>query len=1048
MKTPAPFADTHPKRQAIRRFYHEDETTCVIQLLQRFETTEDRQIQIQEKARQLVTAIRENNENHGGLDAFLQEFKLSSREGVALMCLAEALLRVPDAATADELIQDKLSNKDWASHLGESDSFFVNASTWGLMLTGKVISLDKSVAHNMGEYLGKLVARSGEPVIRSAVRQAMKIMGKQFVLAENIQQGIKTARDKEAKGYCYSYDMLGEAARTAGDAECYMAAYEAAISAIGNNDRFKNPFHSAGISVKLSALHPRYEYQQEQRILGELLPRLQKLCVLARSFNIGLTIDAEESERLEPSLTLLQALFEDQALHHWDGLGFVVQAYQKRAPAVIDWIEALSLKHRRRVMIRLVKGAYWDTEIKQAQIEGYPSYPVFTRKISTDLSYLVCAQKLLANPEAFYPLFATHNAHTVASILNFAGDRKDYEFQCLHGMGEILYDQVVGKHGVNCRIYAPVGPHKDLLAYLIRRLLENGANSSFVNRLVDKELPIGQIINDPVDTIRALDMKSHPDIPIPSKLYPDRENSRGFNINDESALRPFLENAAKFHTANLMATPLVSSPPTPSLSIGVEAACFNPSTGKTIGKVINATEEQADTSVKQAKKHQPEWDDLGGKSRAEILRRAAHLYEKNRDTLLWLCMAEGGKTINDAVAELREAVDFLRYYALQAEKKFDQPKILNGPTGEHNQLALHGRGAFVCISPWNFPLAIFTGQVSAALAAGNAVLAKPAEQTPIIAYHAVQLLHQAGIPLEILQLLPGDGAVIGAALANHPDIDGVAFTGSTETAKIIQKSIAAKPGPIVPLIAETGGINAMMVDSTALPEQVIQDAVSSAFRSAGQRCSALRALYVQADVYDQILEMLAGAMAELKVGDTAEIDTDIGPIIDREARENLSKHIEYCQSRGMNVIHGPAIKGEACGYFFSPVIVEIDGIYDLKHEIFGPILHICRYRAKDLDAIVDNINATGYGLTFGVHSRVQSTIDRITQRIKVGNIYINRNTIGAVVGVQPFGGQGLSGTGPKAGGPHYLNQFAIERATSIDTTAAGGNTSLLSLETL
>lgn len=1057
MKFTAPFSDAEPKRHAIRALYQADETECVERLLNSLQISKAQQKNIEKEATRLVEKIRAQNENHGGLDAFLQEFKLSSEEGVALMCLAEALLRVPDPETANQLIQDKLSEHNWRAHLGGSESFFVNASTWGLMLTGKVISMDKADVEDAGHYLGKLLARSSEPVIRAAVKQAMKIMGKQFVLAETIQRGLKTAEVKEKQGYCYSYDMLGEAACTDQHAQQYLHAYQTAIAAIGNKNIRKNthsePYSGAGISVKLSALHPRYEYAQAARIVDELLPRLKQLCSKAKSFNIGLTIDAEESERLEPSLSLLQMLCDDPDLDGWNGLGFVVQAYQKRAPAVIDWLAELAIKHQRKIMVRLVKGAYWDTEIKKAQVAGHQGYPVYTRKITTDVAYLVCARKLLDKPAAFYPLFATHNALTVASILNFVGSRRDFEFQCLHGMGEILYRHVVTQYAVNCRIYAPVGAHKDLLSYLVRRLLENGANSSFVNRLVDQHLPIEDIVADPIATLAALEHKPHPSIPLPKNIYATRANSAGLNLNNalelESFFRSARENYGESHGQNnkqqLLAKPLIDGDKNKN-SVPAEKpiAAISPATGKAIGTITHATQQEVNRAVENARQCAEGWGKMGGKSRAKLLMATADCYEKNRDLLLSLCILEAGKTLPDAVAEIREAVDFLRYYAQQCEAEFEQPQTLTGPTGELNQCSLHGRGVFVCISPWNFPLAIFTGQVGAALAAGNSVIAKPAEQTPIIAYHAVQLMYECGIPKDVLQLVPGDGINVGSALVNHTQIDGVAFTGSTETAKLIQRSLANKPGAIIPFIAETGGINAMIVDSTALPEQVVSDVIQSAFQSAGQRCSALRVLYLQEDIAEQMIAMLIGAMRELKVGDPAEMSTDIGPIIDRQAQKSLIKHIAAHEKQGNRVIRGAPIESRA-GYYLSPALIEIEGIGQLQKEAFGPILHVCRFAAAEIERVVDDINSTGYGLTFAIHSRIKSTVKRIVSRIKVGNVYVNRNTIGAVVGVQPFGGEGLSGTGPKAGGPHYLHRFAVERAISTDTTATGGNTTLLSL---
>ncbi len=1065
----APLADDSPLRAAVRAAYHADETACVARLLADAAAGDDavQRRRTGQIARRLVEAIRADPHGHGGLDAFLQEYKLSSEEGVALMCLAEALLRVPDAKTADALIEDALSGADWKSHLGHSESFFVNVSTGGLMLTGKVIALDKAAVENPGETLARLVARSGEPVIRAALTRAMKIMGRQFVLAEDIRAGLKAARPRERRGYTYSYDMLGEAARTSADAHRYFDAYADAIDAIGQNDTHGDPLRSAGLSVKLSALHPRYEFAQARRVMAELLPRIRALCAAARAHGIGLTIDAEESERLDPSLSVLEALCLDPGLSGWDGLGFVVQAYQKRAPAVIDWMEELASKSRRKLMIRLVKGAYWDSEIKQAQVHGFADYPVFTRKLASDVSYLVCARKLLARPARFFPLFATHNAHTVAAILAFAeaGNRagtearRDFEFQCLHGMGEILYDQVVGAHHAACRIYAPVGPHKELLAYLVRRLLENGANSSFVNRLVDKELPVERIIRDPAAALAKRQPKPHPRLSTPPNLYPDRANSAGMNLFDSATLERYYRAAEGMSAKAWEARPVTIAPAGSGTDSDSEstsqpgretAAVVNPASGEKIGVVQHACARDIENALASACAAADAWDRLGGDARADILETAADLYEQQSDEFLFLCGREAGKTLADAVAEVREAVDFLRYYAKLARRDFAAPRILRGPTGESNQLALHGRGVFACISPWNFPLAIFTGQVGAALAAGNCVIAKPAEQTPLIAGRAVALLHRAGVPAEVLHCLPGDGAAVGAKLVSDWRIAGVAFTGSNDTARLIQQALAKSPGPIRRFIAETGGINAMIVDSTALPEQVVGDVIASAFQSAGQRCSALRVLYLQSDVAGRILEMLRGAMAELKVGDPLDIATDMGPIIDAEARRGLSAHLERCRERGFKVEVGPGVDSEAGsrGYFFSPAIIEINGIADLDREVFGPVLHVARFAAADLDRVVDDINAAGYGLTFGVHSRIHSTVERIASRIKAGNVYVNRNTIGAVVGVQPFGGEGMSGTGPKAGGPNYLHGFALERAISTDTTAAGGNASLLSLESV
>ena len=1055
----APLADDNPLRLAVRNHYHADERDCIGGLLAGVAISPEQRRRIDKIARQLVQAIRADTQGHGGLDAFLQEYKLSSEEGVALMCLAEALLRIPDPETADAFIEDTLAGGDWRAHLGHSDSFFVNVSTWGLMLTGKVMALDKPGAENIGAHLAGLLARSGEPVIRAALTRAMKIMGRQFVLAEDIHAGLKAARPRERRGYTYSYDMLGEAARTAADARRYFDAYGAAIEAIGANnargDTGGDPRRSAGISVKLSALHPRYEFAQAGRVMTELLPRIAALCAAARSHGIGLTIDAEESERLDPSLSVLESLSLDKDLGDWDGLGFVVQSYQKRAVAVIDWIQDLASKNGRKIMIRLVKGAYWDTEIKQAQLHGFADYPVFTRKVATDASYLACAQKLLAHPDQFFPLFATHNAHTVAAILTFADGRRDFEFQCLHGMGEILYDQVLRRHRATCRIYAPVGPHRELLAYLVRRLLENGANSSFVNRLVDKHLPIEQIIRDPVTALSQCRPGPHPNIPAPPRLYSDRENSAGMNLFDSETVGQYYRAVEQLRAKSRAVAPITvvagGGGEGARKDVGESAEVMNPATGEKIGVVRHAQPDDIENAITSANAAADAWDKLGGSARADALEAAADLYQAHRDEFLFLCNAEAGKTLPDAVAELREAVDFLRYYAKQGRRDFTQAQVLPGPTGESNQLALHGRGVFVCISPWNFPLAIFTGQTSAALVAGNCVIAKPAEQTPLIAAHAVALLHRAGVPESVLHCLPGDGPAVGAKLVSDSRIDGVAFTGSNATAKQIQRALAENPGPIRPFIAETGGINAMIVDSTALPEQVVGDVMASSFQSAGQRCSALRMLYLQSDVAERIIEMLHGAVAELKIGDPMDIATDIGPVIDRAAREKLTTHVEGCRKKGFKVVGGAAAGDDTRatrGWFFPPTIIEINGIADLDAEVFGPVLHIARFDSTELDKVVDDINAAGYGLTFGIHSRIHATVERIRSRIKAGNIYVNRNTIGAVVGVQPFGGEGLSGTGPKAGGPNYLRGFALERAVSVDTTAAGGNASLLSLESL
>lgn len=1041
---PLPGAN-EPLRKAITNLYHADESTCVRRLLAALDDTDAQQQAIQQTATELVETIRSDKTAHGGLDAFLQEFKLSSREGIALMCLAEALLRVPDGRTADALIKDKLSTADWQSHLGKSESLFVNASTWGLLLTGKFIAMDSSQKQDLSSSLTRLASRSGEPVIRKAVSKAMGIMGHQFVLAETMAAGLKKARKLESKGFLYSYDMLGEAARTADDAEKYFQSYRKSIALIGDSTTTEHCEENPGISVKLSALHPRYEYAKMSRILKEMLPRLRILAKQAKAAGIGMTIDAEEADRLEPSLTILEALAEDLTLQGWNGLGFVVQAYQKRAPAVLDWLADLASRNHRKLMIRLVKGAYWDSEVKAAQVMGYQDYPVFTRKVNTDISYLVCARKLLQQPDVFYAMFATHNAHTAASVLHYAQGRTDFEFQCLHGMGEALYHQVVGERHQRCRIYAPIGAHKDLLAYLVRRLLENGANSSFVNRLVDKNLPIAEIVADPAAGLRSQVMANyrHPAIPLPVDLYgKQRTNSKGLNLADDLALDQLTQTSGELDRKIWQAAPIIVDK---DLSKARYQCIENPARSEEpAGQVSNTTTEQICAALEAADSYQAQWDALGGQTRSEFLIKAANLYEAHRNELLELCIREAGKTLADAVAELREAVDFLRYYAARGSLDFDQPVELQGPTGEKNTLSLHGKGIFVCISPWNFPLAIFTGQISAALVTGNTVIAKPAEQTPLIASFAVQLLHQAGLPIAALQLLPGDGRV-GALLTADPRVAGVAFTGSTATARRIQQTLDARQAPIATLIAETGGINAMLVDSTALPEQVIRDVVISAFQSAGQRCSALRMLYLQDDIADGMIAMLIGAMAELTTGDPSLLSIDLGPVIDTQARQNILDHVEQQRSMGRKIHTAPDPQSRDHGYFVAPVVIEIDSIADLEREIFGPVLHIARYQARDLNQVVDAINRTGYGLTLGIHSRIESTVQQIISHARVGNIYVNRNMIGAVVGVQPFGGEGYSGTGPKAGGPRYLYRFAVERSVSTDTTAAGGNASLLSL---
>ncbi len=1042
-ESPPPPAD--PLRARLRAAYREDETAVVERLLASAELPAPMLDRIAERARGLVEKVRRERVGQGGLDAFLHEYELSSREGVVLMCLAEALLRIPDAETANLLIKDKLADADWERHLGGSESLFVNASTWALMLTGRVIRLDKD-GEDLAGVLRRLVARSGEPVIRQAVTQAMRILGRQFVMGRTIEEALERARGPEKRGYRYSYDMLGEAARTARDAERYDHAYRHAIAAIGRASQGRGPIEGPGISVKLSALHPRYEFAQRARVMAELVPRLAALARLAKEADIGFTVDAEEAERLELSLDVIAAVSADPALAGWNGFGLAVQAYQKRVLPLIDCLGEIARRDRRRLMLRLVKGAYWDSEIKQSQERGLPGYPVFTRKLSTDVSYLAAAKRLLADPEAFYPQFATHNAHTLAAVLEMAGNRRDFEFQRLHGMGEALYAHVVPAEagGYPCRVYAPCGSHEDLLAYLVRRLLENGANTSFVNRIVDEKLPIEEIIADPVARVRRLKEKPHPRIPLPAAIYgPQRRNSAGIDLTDVTRLVPLAEAMTRAAGQKWRAQPLIGG----AAQGGKARPILDPSDRRRrVGEVAEADPAAVDRALARAVRAQPEWNAAGAEARARCLEQAADLLERDHAVLMALAVREAGKTVPDALAEVREAVDFLRYYAGRARADFAKPMELPGPTGERNQLALAGRGVFACISPWNFPLAIFCGQVSAALAAGNAVVAKPAEQTPLIAMRAVELLQRAGVPGDVLHLLPGDGPTVGAPLAADPRIAGVAFTGSTETAQAINRSLAARDGPIATLIAETGGQNVMIVDSSALPEQVVRDILTSSYQSAGQRCSALRVLCVQEDIADKLLDMLAGAMAELKVGDPGLLSTDVGPVIDEEAKHQLEAHAGRMAREAKTVYRVRLDPACEAGTFVAPQAFEIDRLDRLEREVFGPILHVLRFRQDRLDQLLEAVDRLGYGLTLGIHSRIDSTVRRIHRRLRVGNTYVNRNVIGAVVGVQPFGGERLSGTGPKAGGPHYLLRFATERTLTIDTTAAGGNASLLSLQ--
>jgi RHH-type proline utilization regulon transcriptional repressor/proline dehydrogenase/delta 1-pyrroline-5-carboxylate dehydrogenase len=991
----------------------------------------DAEARIDSRAGSLVKAIRGKSGGVGGIEDFLHAYSLSTREGLALMVLAEALLRVPDATTADRLIEDKLG--DFAGHEVHSDVFLVSASAWALGISARVIA-----SHETPEsILHELVSRLGRPAVRAATRQAMRLIGSHFVLGETI--GDALARGAAHPEFRYSFDMLGEGARTAADAARYFDAYAHAIAAIGKAAGAAGLPQRPGISVKLSALHPRYEAISRGRVMAELVPRVVALASAAKAHNLNLTIDAEEADRLELSLDVIAATLADPSLADWTGFGLAVQAYQKRAPVLIDWVVDVARKLDRRLMIRLVKGAYWDTEVKRAEERGLADYPVFSRKAMTDLCYMTCARKLLAARPQVYPQIATHNALTVASVIEAAGGVEDYEFQRLYGMGEALYEALLrDEPKAACRVYAPVGGHRDLLAYLVRRLLENGANSSFVYAAADPKVPLSTILERPQAAIAGGRVR-HPRIPRPPDLYaPGRKNSAGVEFGHAASLDALLAEAGNAMQRDARAAPLINGHPLP----GRKRPVLSPIDGAPVGEVDEADEWTTKSAMAAAAAGFDPWDRTPVADRAAALDRAGDLLERRRGAFIALLQAEGGKTLDDALAEVREAIDFCRYYAMTAREGL-VPQAMPGPTGESDELRYRGRGVFVCISPWNFPLSIFIGQVAAALVAGNAVIAKPAEQTPLVAALTVRLLHEAGIPPSALHLVPGDGAV-GAWLTADPRVAGVAFTGSTEVGRIINRSLAAKNGPIVPLIAETGGINAMIVDATALPEQVTDDVIASAFRSAGQRCSALRLLCVQEDVAERIVDMVAGAARELKVSDPRDPATHVGPIIDAEAKSRLDRWVAAMEAQGRLVFRHPLSPDvPSAGQFVAPAIIALDRASELKEEVFGPVLHVVRYRAEELDRLVDEIAASGYGLTLGIQSRIDATVQRIADRLAVGNIYVNRNIVGAVVGTQPFGGAGLSGTGPKAGGPNYVRRFALEQVVSINTAAVGGNASLL-----
>jgi RHH-type transcriptional regulator, proline utilization regulon repressor / proline dehydrogenase / delta 1-pyrroline-5-carboxylate dehydrogenase len=1060
---PAPTADSRrlrragtvlPPRDEVSAYHLADESRLIGSLIERAHSTPDEQRRTGEIARNLVHAIRANPANHGGIDAFMSEYGLTSEEGIILMCLAEALLRIPDAETADALIADKIGGGQWDRHLGASGSLFVNASTFGLMLTGRIVRLGDTKSSGPLGALKRLVARSGEPVIRQALRQAMKILGDNFVLGRTIKEAISNAQPMERQGYRFSYDMLGEGAKTAKDADRYFNRYTEALEAVGKAAKPLTQLHAEalmarpGLSVKLSAIHPRFEPGKADRLADELVPRIVELASLARARGLTLTIDAEEQDRLDLELEMFAAAFLDPALDGWPGLGVVVQAYGKRAVPALRWLRRLSEKAGKRIPVRLVKGAYWDSEIKWAQERGLADYPVFTRKMHTDVSYLACLRMLLSDPQAFYPQIATHNAHSVAATF-VAGGNDAYEFQRLHGMGEALYAQVVGdgKLGRACRIYAPVGGHEDLLAYLVRRLLENGANTSFVNRLADEKAPVEDIIRDPVQAATELRETKPAEVMglvKPSGIFGGgRVNSGGLALTERSVRADIVQRINAELAPSFAVGPIVDGQSHTGGNTATLVLCPHDRRER-VGTVQPATAAHIEAALESAAHIAHSWDRTPVRTRAAILDKAADLFERDRVRLMAVIVREAGKTLENALGDVREAVDFLRYYAQRARNDLARPKSMPGPTGETNILEMRGRGPFVAIAPWNFPLAIFTGQVAAALVAGNPVLAKPAEQTPVTAFLAVELLHEAGVPPEVLHLLTGNGAV-GAALVKDRRVAGVVFTGSNATALAIQRALVDRGGPIVPFIAETGGINAMIADSSALPEQVVRDVVRSAFDSAGQRCSAARVLFVQADVAKPMIDMLVGTMQTLEIGDPIDEATDIGPVIDEAAQDRLDAHKLKMQKTARQLIDLPLPQSCRAGTYVAPAAYEIERIGLLDREVFGPILHVVRYQQGHLDRVVHSINDTGYGLTLGIHSRIASVADYVAEHARVGNLYVNRNQIAAAVGVQPFGGEGLSGTGPKAGGPHYLSRFTSERVRTTDITATGGNVQLLGL---
>jgi RHH-type proline utilization regulon transcriptional repressor/proline dehydrogenase/delta 1-pyrroline-5-carboxylate dehydrogenase len=1029
--------------KSLSYYLTQDEEEAVNDLLAALSWNDDLAANTQNHAVDFIKRIRKTRRKAGSLESFFEQYGLNTSEGLALMSMAEALLRIPDPKTASALIRDKVAGTNWLKSASATDKdWMTKAAGLGLKLTGSTMN--------------SLFSKLGEPVIRQAMGRAMKILGKQFVIGENLSAAMKVAHKFDDQNFRFSYDMLGEGARTASDATRYFEGYKTALQALADGEQEDTqsdaPANRSGISIKLSALHPRYELAQSDRCITPLTNKLIELCEIAAKANIGLTIDAEEVARLDPSLKIIENICLQPQFSTWRGFGLAVQAYQKSAAAILDHVISLARTYDRHLQVRLVKGAYWDTEIKHAQVEGYANYPVFTRKSNTDLSYLRCAQKLLKNRDVLYPMFGTHNAHTVAAILEMAklyehDDKKSFEFQKLFGMGDALYNLVANDEDITVCVYAPVGPYEDLLPYLVRRMLENGANSSFVNQIYDKTFEPADIADDPVVKSARRTVKHHPNISLPKDIYGVRRlNSKGFDFDDPDAVKVLLKSiSGQYIQKSYKAAPILNGKKQKGVTV---TEVTNPVNQKdVVGKVTSTALSSVDDIISAAQTGQKIWSSTAPQVRAKTLEKIANKLEENETELMALCVREGGRTLKDAHAEIREAVDFCRYYAMRGMIDFNPVgRTLVSPTGESNIFRFKSRGIFVCISPWNFPIAIFTGQIVAALMAGNAVIAKPAEQTNLIGCLITRLMHEAGVPPEVLSFAPGDGQV-GAALVERDEIAGVAFTGSTEVAKIINQSLAAKEGAIPKLIAETGGQNAMIVDSSALTEQVVDDVMLSAFGSAGQRCSACRILYLQDEIADKTILMLQGALAELRVGDPSDLSSDIGPLIDEEALMIVQKHKSALSGFGHKLAEAPLDNQlKAAGNFFAPAIFEIDSLNALEREIFGPILHVIRYKASDIDAVIDEINDTGYGLTFGIHSRIDSFIDDVSSRIHAGNVYVNRGTIGAVVGVQPFGGRGLSGTGPKAGGPYYLHGFATEQVISTDTTAAGGNASLVMIE--